>query len=61
LSPGFAAFHLQIQFTGLLGASTIFDVIWMIQNSQSGFIKFLTVVLTLLKVVGKHFVQTSNI
>jgi len=33
----------------------------MIQNSQSGFIKFLTVVLTLLKVVRKHFVQASNV
>ncbi|KXN90018.1 hypothetical protein AN958_05023 [Leucoagaricus sp. SymC.cos] len=37
-------------FTGLLGISAIFDVIWMIRNDQSGFIKFLTVVLTLLKI-----------
>jgi hypothetical protein len=39
-----------IQFTGLLGISAIFDTIWMIRNDQSGFIKFLTVVLILFKV-----------
>ncbi|KAJ7092734.1 hypothetical protein C8R44DRAFT_835727 [Mycena epipterygia] len=37
-------------FTGLLGASAIFDVVWMISNEQSGFIKFLTFLLLLLKV-----------
>ncbi|KAH9486926.1 hypothetical protein JR316_0000992 [Psilocybe cubensis] len=36
-------------FTGLLGVSTIFDVVWMIKNEQAGFFKFLTVVLLLLK------------
>ncbi|KAF9453811.1 hypothetical protein P691DRAFT_812423 [Macrolepiota fuliginosa MF-IS2] len=37
-------------FAGLLGISAIFDVIWMMRNDQSGFIKFLTVILTLLKI-----------
>ncbi|KAF5356037.1 hypothetical protein D9756_003770 [Leucocoprinus leucothites] len=37
-------------FTGLLGISAIFDVIWMVRNHQSGFIRFLTIVLVLLKV-----------
>ncbi|KAJ7181667.1 hypothetical protein C8R43DRAFT_1229473 [Mycena crocata] len=40
---------LQI-FTGLLGGSAIFDVIWMMNNEQNGFIKFLTFVLLLLKI-----------
>lgn len=44
-----ASTHLAPQFTGLLGTSAIFDVIWMMRNDQNGFIKFLTVVLTLLK------------
>lgn len=38
------------QFTGLLGVSAIFDIIWMIKNDQNGLIKILTVVLLLLKV-----------
>ncbi|KAJ7071023.1 hypothetical protein C8F01DRAFT_1244688 [Mycena amicta] len=37
-------------FTGLLGASTILDIIWMSQNSQSVFIRLLTILLLLLKV-----------
>ncbi|KAL0951177.1 hypothetical protein HGRIS_007908 [Hohenbuehelia grisea] len=37
-------------FTGLLGVSKIFDIIWMVRNEQSGFIKFFTVVLLLLKI-----------
>ncbi|PPQ80832.1 hypothetical protein CVT25_001957 [Psilocybe cyanescens] len=37
-------------FTGLLGVSTIFDVVWMIKNEQHGLFKFLTVCLLLLKV-----------
>ncbi|KAJ6509543.1 hypothetical protein C8R47DRAFT_1208697 [Mycena vitilis] len=39
---------LQI-FTGLLGGSAVFDVIWMMRNDQDGFIKLLTVLLLLLK------------
>ncbi|KAF5311870.1 hypothetical protein D9619_003180 [Psilocybe cf. subviscida] len=39
---------LQV-FTGLLGVSGIFDIIWMIKNGQNGFFKFLTVCLLLLK------------
>jgi hypothetical protein len=38
------------QFTGLLGVSGIFDIIWMIKNEQHGLFKFLTVCLLLLKV-----------
>ncbi|KAJ7169888.1 hypothetical protein C8R46DRAFT_216637 [Mycena filopes] len=37
-------------FTGLLGASVIFDIVWMLNNEQSGFIKFLSLLLLLLKV-----------
>jgi len=37
-------------FTALLGASAIFDVVWMIRNDQSGFIKFLTFILLMLKI-----------
>ncbi|KAF8640465.1 hypothetical protein AX17_000129 [Amanita inopinata Kibby_2008] len=40
---------LQI-FTALLGASALFDVVWMIKNTQSGFITFLTIILLLLKI-----------
>lgn len=36
--------------TALLGASTIADFIWMLKNSQNGFIKFLTVLLLILKI-----------
>ncbi|KAJ7932392.1 hypothetical protein B0H13DRAFT_1955233 [Mycena leptocephala] len=39
---------LQI-FTGLLGGSAIFDVIWMASNEQNGFIRFLTILLLILK------------
>jgi hypothetical protein len=37
-------------FTGLLGASFIYDVFWMIKNDQNGFVKFLTVLLLLIKI-----------
>ncbi|KAF8203652.1 hypothetical protein BJ912DRAFT_940619 [Pholiota molesta] len=43
-----ASQSLQI-FTGLLGASTVFDIIWMIVNKQHGLFKFLSVCLLLLK------------
>jgi len=43
-----AAQSLQV-FTALLGASTFFDIIWMIKNDQNGFFKFFTVCLLLLK------------
>ncbi|CAK5280229.1 unnamed protein product [Mycena citricolor] len=36
-------------FTALLGASIPFDIIWMIGNSQNGFIRFLSLLLVLLK------------
>ncbi|KAF7347827.1 hypothetical protein MVEN_01540200 [Mycena venus] len=37
-------------FTGLLGGSAIFDIIWMTQNEQNGFVKFLTFVLLIGKI-----------
>ncbi|PPQ64267.1 hypothetical protein CVT24_008405 [Panaeolus cyanescens] len=36
-------------FTALLGASAIFDIVWMFRHEQNGFIKFLTVCLLLFK------------
>ncbi|XP_006454347.1 hypothetical protein AGABI2DRAFT_60230, partial [Agaricus bisporus var. bisporus H97] len=44
------AIQSQQIFTGLLGASACFDVIWMIRNEQNGFTKFMTVVLALYKI-----------
>ncbi|KAL1740682.1 hypothetical protein HDZ31DRAFT_47029 [Schizophyllum fasciatum] len=37
-------------FTGMLGVSFIFDIIWMARHNQSGFIRFMTVILQLLKI-----------
>ncbi|KAJ3719946.1 hypothetical protein EV361DRAFT_515220 [Lentinula raphanica] len=37
-------------FTGLLGASVFYDIIWMARNEQGGFIKFLSIVLLLVKI-----------
>ncbi|KAF7436825.1 hypothetical protein PC9H_003658 [Pleurotus ostreatus] len=37
-------------FTALLGISHFFDVLWMMNNEQQGFVKFMTVVLLLLKI-----------
>ncbi|KAJ7492611.1 hypothetical protein FB451DRAFT_540044 [Mycena latifolia] len=37
-------------FTGLLGASVVFDIIWMIKNEQNGFIRLLTIILLILKI-----------
>ncbi|THV04943.1 hypothetical protein K435DRAFT_961660 [Dendrothele bispora CBS 962.96] len=36
-------------FTGLLGVSIIYDIVWMSTNGQHGFIRFLNIVLILLK------------
>ncbi|KAJ7900355.1 hypothetical protein B0H14DRAFT_2673354 [Mycena olivaceomarginata] len=54
---GTVAVHLQESseqplqlFAGLLGSSAIFDIIWISQNEQNGFIKFLTFVLLLVKI-----------
>ncbi|KAF5370239.1 hypothetical protein D9615_010071 [Tricholomella constricta] len=44
------AVHSLQTFTGLLGASTILDVVWMLNNDQNGFVKLLTVVILLLKI-----------
>ncbi|KAF9241375.1 hypothetical protein BU15DRAFT_44980, partial [Melanogaster broomeanus] len=37
-------------FSGLLSASIVFDLIWMINNEQNGFVRFLTILLWLLKI-----------
>jgi len=37
-------------FTGLLSLSAVFDIVWMTQNEQNGFIKFLTFVLLIGKI-----------
>jgi len=37
-------------FTGLLGASALFDIIWMFRNSQTILLRLLTVTLLLLKI-----------
>ncbi|KAG2350348.1 hypothetical protein BDR05DRAFT_954442 [Suillus weaverae] len=37
-------------FAGLLPMSIFYDVLWMIKNEQGGFLRFLTVVLLLLKI-----------
>ncbi|TFK77091.1 hypothetical protein BDN72DRAFT_830260 [Pluteus cervinus] len=37
-------------FTGLLGASVLFDLIWMAKHDQPGIVRLLTVVLFLLKI-----------
>jgi hypothetical protein len=34
----------------MLGLSFFFDIIWMLRNEQSGFIRFLTIILLLVKV-----------
>ncbi|KAJ7706170.1 hypothetical protein B0H17DRAFT_1035999 [Mycena rosella] len=39
-----------VSFTGLLGASAIFDIIWMTRNDQNGFIRFLNIVLLIMKI-----------
>ncbi|KAI5124688.1 hypothetical protein M0805_004296 [Coniferiporia weirii] len=36
-------------FTGLLGGSALFDIIWMTRNSQNWFIKLITLIVLLLK------------
>ncbi|THH11105.1 hypothetical protein EW145_g876 [Phellinidium pouzarii] len=36
-------------FTGLLGASVVFDIIWMTQNKQNWFIKLIALIILLLK------------
>ncbi|KAL0565595.1 hypothetical protein V5O48_016428 [Marasmius crinis-equi] len=44
------AFQSLQTFTALLGASAIFDVIWMMRHEQGGFSKVLTVIILLLKI-----------
>ncbi|KAG2366521.1 hypothetical protein BDR07DRAFT_1274314 [Suillus spraguei] len=37
-------------FAGLLPMSIFYDVLWMIRNEQGGFLRFLTIILLLLKI-----------
>jgi len=37
-------------FTGLVGASIVFDTVWMLKNEQGGLAKFLTLVVLLVKI-----------
>jgi len=37
-------------FTGLIGASAIYDIVWLSRNEQHGFIRVVTIILLLLKV-----------
>ncbi|KAJ6519826.1 hypothetical protein C8R45DRAFT_952847 [Mycena sanguinolenta] len=37
-------------FTGLLGGSAIFDIIWMTQNEQNGFVRLLAILLLIGKI-----------
>ncbi|KAH7880734.1 MAG: hypothetical protein NXY57DRAFT_1047216 [Lentinula lateritia] len=45
-----SAFLSLQTFTGLLGASVFYDIIWMFRNEQGGFVKFLTIILLLVKI-----------
>jgi len=44
------AVHSLQTFTGLLGASTLLDIVWMTRNDQNGFVRFLTVLILILKI-----------
>ncbi|KIK06987.1 hypothetical protein K443DRAFT_88328 [Laccaria amethystina LaAM-08-1] len=37
-------------FTGLLGVSALFDIVWMLKSEQNGWAKFLTFCLLILKI-----------
>lgn len=51
LNPAFLLFlSFAIQFTGLVGASAIADLFWMLKNEQSWFIKLVNVLILILKV-----------
>ncbi|PFH54483.1 hypothetical protein AMATHDRAFT_134750 [Amanita thiersii Skay4041] len=44
-----AAQSLQI-FTALLGASALFDLVWLFSNTHNGFVTFMTTILFLVKI-----------
>ncbi|GLB36159.1 hypothetical protein LshimejAT787_0304470 [Lyophyllum shimeji] len=44
------AVHSLQTFTGLLGASTLFDLVWMTRHEQNGFVRLLTIVILILKI-----------
>ncbi|KAN0133249.1 hypothetical protein V8E53_008973 [Lactarius tabidus] len=48
-SPETSAISLQA-FSGFLGVSVLFDIIWFTQNSQGIFVKLITILILLLKV-----------
>ncbi|KAJ3786673.1 hypothetical protein GGU10DRAFT_266564 [Lentinula aff. detonsa] len=45
-----SAFLSLQTFTGLLGASVFYDIVWMANNEQGGFTKFLSILLLLVKI-----------
>ncbi|KAJ3800729.1 hypothetical protein GGU11DRAFT_772197 [Lentinula aff. detonsa] len=45
-----SAFLSLQTFTGLLGASVFYDIVWMAKNEQGGFTKFLSILLLLVKI-----------
>ena len=40
----------RVQFTVLLGASIIYDIVWMARHEQSWFIRMVTIIIQILKV-----------
>jgi len=40
----------QSQFSGLLAVSALFDIIWFTQNTQSAFIRLVTIIILIFKV-----------
>ncbi|KAF8919571.1 hypothetical protein CPB85DRAFT_1277173 [Mucidula mucida] len=47
-------------FTGLVGGSLLWDIIWMSRNDQNGFIKLLTILLFFVKVAMLRFVELAH-
>ena len=50
------------QFTGMVGLSSVFDIIWMARHGQNGFIRFVTILILILKVYSTicHFLRHST-
>lgn len=59
-------FHVRIvdcavQFTGLVGVSAIFDIIYMARNEQNWFIRAITILILILKVCLVHHWETAKL
>lgn len=49
---------IYFQFTGLVGVSMIFDIIYLARNSQNWFIKLITIFILIIKVrLANHGVK----